>query len=67
MTYVTKLLENPVEPTDIVKKFVLLLFKHVLWKKKDFFFYKKNEKQNEKIKKMKENKKEKNVRGKDIH
>ena len=30
MTYVTRLLENPVEETDIVKKFALLLVKHVL-------------------------------------
>jgi hypothetical protein len=30
MTDVTRLLENPVEATDIVQKFVLLLVKHVL-------------------------------------
>jgi hypothetical protein len=34
MTDVTRLLENPMEATDIVQKFVLLLVKHVLWKKK---------------------------------
>ena len=34
MTDVTRLLENPVEATGIVHKFVLLLVKHVLWKKK---------------------------------
>jgi hypothetical protein len=31
---VTRLLENSVEATEIVKKFVLLLVKHVSWKKK---------------------------------
>jgi hypothetical protein len=30
MTDVTRLLENPVESTDIVNKFALLLVKHVL-------------------------------------
>ena len=35
MTDVTRLLENPVEATDIVKKFALLLVKYVLWKKKE--------------------------------
>jgi hypothetical protein len=30
MTDVTNLLENPVEATDIVQNFVLLLVKHVL-------------------------------------
>ena len=34
MADVTRLLENPVEATGIVQKFVLLLVKHVLWKKK---------------------------------
>ena len=34
MTDVTRLLENPVKATDIVKKFALLLVKYVLWKKK---------------------------------
>ena len=34
MKDVTRFLENPVEATDIVKKFALLLVKHVLWKKK---------------------------------
>jgi hypothetical protein len=33
MTDVTRLLENPVEATTIVQKCVLLLVKHVLWKK----------------------------------
>ena len=35
MTDVTRLLENPVEATGIVQKFVLLLVKHVVWKKKE--------------------------------
>ena len=34
MTYVTRLLENAVEATGIVQRFVLLLVKHVLWKEK---------------------------------
>jgi hypothetical protein len=34
MTDVTMLLENPVEATDIVQKFVLSLLNHVVWKKK---------------------------------
>jgi hypothetical protein len=34
MTDVNRLLGNPVETTGIVQKFVLLLVKHVLWKKK---------------------------------
>ena len=33
MTDVTRLLENPVEATGIVQKFVLLLVEHVVWKK----------------------------------
>ena len=33
MTDVTRLLENAVEATGIVQRFVLLLVKHVLWKK----------------------------------
>ena len=33
MTDVTRLLENAVEATAIVQRFVLLLVKHVLWKK----------------------------------
>ena len=34
MTDVTRLLESLVEATGIVQKFVLLLAKHVVWKKK---------------------------------
>jgi hypothetical protein len=61
MTDVTRLLENPVQAMDIVKKFVLLLVKHVLWIKNYFLFIKKNEKKWKKWKKwkMKENKKKK--------
>ena len=33
ITDVTRLLENPVEATAIVQKFVLLLVEHVVWKK----------------------------------
>jgi hypothetical protein len=33
MTDVTRLLENPVEATGIVQKFVFLLVEHVVWKK----------------------------------
>jgi hypothetical protein len=35
MTDVIRLLENPVEAMGIVQKFVLLLVKHVVWKKKE--------------------------------
>ena len=34
MADVTRLLQNPVETTDIVQKYVLLLVKHVVLKKK---------------------------------
>jgi hypothetical protein len=34
MTDVIRLLENAVEATGIVQRFVLLLVKHVLWEKK---------------------------------
>jgi hypothetical protein len=33
MADVTRLLQNPVETTDIVQKFVVLLVKHVVLKK----------------------------------
>ena len=34
MTKITRLLENAVEATGIAQRCVLLLAKHVLWKKK---------------------------------
>jgi hypothetical protein len=47
MTDVTRLIENPVEATDIVQKCVLLLVEHVVWKKE-----KKNKKEKNKNKRL---------------
>ena len=48
MTDSTRLLENPVEATTIVQNCVLLLVKHVLWKKNEKEMKKKEEKKRKK-------------------
>ena len=64
MTDVTRLLENAVEATDIVQKFVLLLVKHVVWKKN---IWNKTYNKKKKLKEKKKKEKKRKKRGKNVN